>query len=81
MTRAQVFDALKHNILEILPDLDSAQVDEQKTMRDLGANSIDRADIILQTTEQLGIHVKISELAQIRNIQGLVDVLCSKAGQ
>ncbi len=79
MTRDELFDTVKRNILEVLPDLDASAVTEDKTMKDLGANSIDRADIIIQTMEQLGVTFKISELAEIRNIGGLVDFFAARS--
>lgn len=81
MTRDDVFKLVKQNILEILPDLDPNEVTEDKSMRDLGANSIDRADVIVQTMEQLGVKFRISELADVKNIRGLVDFLAEKANR
>lgn len=79
MTRDELFDTVKRNILEVLPDLDACAVTGDKSMKDLGANSIDRADVIIQTMEQLGVTFKISELAEIRSIGGLVDFLALRS--
>ncbi|HEX4019705.1 MAG TPA: acyl carrier protein [Acidobacteriaceae bacterium] len=75
MTRAEVFAVVQNNILEVLPDLDPALIEESKSMRDLGANSIDRADIIIETMQQLTLTLKISNFSGISNIGGLVDFL------
>jgi polyketide biosynthesis acyl carrier protein len=75
MTRADVFAVVTQQILEVLPDLDPALIHEDQSMRDLGANSIDRADVIVQTMEQLGVKFPISDLAGVTNLRGLVDVL------
>jgi polyketide biosynthesis acyl carrier protein len=77
-SRAEVFNIVKTNILEVLPDLDPAEIREDRSMRDMGANSIDRADVIVQTMEQLGIKFRISELAEVKNIGGLVDFLVQR---
>jgi polyketide biosynthesis acyl carrier protein len=44
-------------------------------MKELGANSIDRADVVLQSMEALGVTFPLNELAGVDNIQGLVDFL------
>lgn len=78
MTRADVFAVVTRQLLEVLPDLDPALIHEDRSMRDLGANSIDRADVIVQTMEQLGVKFPIAELAGVPNLRGLVDVLVAK---
>jgi polyketide biosynthesis acyl carrier protein len=78
MTRLEVFEIVKKHLLHVMEDLDPARVEEDKSMKDLGANSIDRADVIIRTMEQLGIKLKISELADVKNLRGLVDILFEK---
>jgi polyketide biosynthesis acyl carrier protein len=78
MTRSEIFELVRRNLLGVLPELDPASVDEEKSMKDLGANSIDRADVVIQTMEQLGVKLQISELAEAKNLRGLVDILFEK---
>ncbi len=78
MTRADVFAVVTEQILDVLPDLDPALIREDQSLRDLGANSIDRADVIVQTMERLGVKFPIAELAGVSNLRGLVDVLVGK---
>ena len=80
MTRADIFQMIKQNLLEVLPELDPSRIEEDKSMKDLGANSIDRADVVIRTMEQLGVKLKISELAEVKNLGGLADALFEKAG-
>jgi polyketide biosynthesis acyl carrier protein len=75
MTRAEIFDVVRGNILEVLPELDPALIEESKSMKDLGANSIDRADILIQSMQQFELSLKISDFSGISNIGGLVDFL------
>lgn len=78
MTRDDIFSVCREEILAVLPDLDPAQITEDRSMRDLGANSIDRADVVLQVMDRLGVSCQLSELAEVRNIGGLIDVLHAK---
>lgn len=78
MTRADIFAVVTEQILDVLPDLDPTLIREDQSLRDLGANSIDRADVIVQTMERLGVKFPIAELAGVSNLRGLVDVLVAK---
>ncbi len=78
MTKEQVFEIVKENIVEFLPDLSKEGIKIEQSLRDLGANSIDRMDIIVQSMENIGIKVPMVEFGNLRNIQGLVDLLYDK---
>lgn len=75
MTKLEIFRIIKENLVEILPELESVDIDPTKSMKDLGANSIDRVDVVLQSMEALGVKFPLQELGGIENIQGLVDFL------
>lgn len=72
-SKSEIFEIIKGNLLEILPDLDPARIEPHVSMKDLGANSIDRADVIIQTMEALDLSFPMHELGRLTNIQGLVD--------
>jgi len=74
-TKEEIFELLKSNLLEIVPDIDPDQVQPAASMKDLGANSIDRVDVILQTIEALGLKFPLHELGELKNLQALVDNL------
>jgi polyketide biosynthesis acyl carrier protein len=78
MNKQEVFVAIKRNILEVLPGLDEGRVVPEASMRDLGANSIDRADILIMTMESLRLKFPLAELGSLKNLQGLVDFLHGK---
>jgi len=73
MTKAEIFEVTKRNLIELLPELESVNIEPEQSMKDLGANSIDRADVVLQTMEALEIKVPLHQLGGIQNIQGLID--------
>jgi polyketide biosynthesis acyl carrier protein len=78
VTKEQIFAIIKSNLLEILPDLNESSITLEVSMKDIGTNSIDRADVILQTMETLNLKFSLHELGGINNIQGLVDFLHAK---
>jgi polyketide biosynthesis acyl carrier protein len=76
--KSEIFEVIQRNLREILPELQSVVIDPKQSMKQLGANSLDRADVILQSMEALGVTFPLHELAGVDNIQGLVDFLYSK---
>ena len=74
-----VFAVVKENVLEILDELDEASIVMDISLKDLGANSLDRAEIVTGSMEDLGLSFPMRELAKISNIRELVTFLQSKA--
>ena len=78
-TREQVFSVVKENVTGILDELDEALIVESAALKDLGANSLDRAEIVTGSMEVLGLAFPMRELAGVGNIGALVSFLYSKA--
>lgn len=75
MQQEQVFNTVKKVTLDVLPFLSPADVTIEKSLKDLGANSIDRMDVVTQSMEALGIVVPMVAFGKVCNLRGLVDVL------
>ncbi|MEX3628256.1 MAG: acyl carrier protein [Burkholderia sp.] len=75
MSQDLVFDTVRRHILDVLPDLDPAQVTLDQSLVALGANSVDRVEIVTMSMESLNVTIPLVSFAQVRNIAGLVDVL------
>lgn len=73
MTKEEVFGIIRRNLLEILPDLNVEEIVPTQSMKDLGANSVDRMDVVIQTKEALDLKFPLNELGGIENLQGLTD--------
>lgn len=73
-SRNEVWDALNTSILEVLPITHPIKAEE--SLRDLGANSVDRAEIIMLTLARLKLKIPLVEFASAKNIAGLMDVFC-----
>jgi polyketide biosynthesis acyl carrier protein len=72
--RAHVFETVRRNILEVLPGLTPDMVSEQKSLTDLGANSVDRMEVVTMSMQDLGLSIPLLGFARVSNIAGLVDV-------
>jgi polyketide biosynthesis acyl carrier protein len=75
MTKERIFQIIRDNIREILPDISLDDVTIDKSLKTLGANSIDRMDILIMTMEALGVKMPLLEFARTSNIQDMVEVL------
>ena len=73
--KQRVFDVVKSNLIKVLMDLKPEQVTIDKSMTDLGANSVDRVEVVMYSMEELGLDIPRAELHGAKNIAGLVDIL------
>lgn len=78
MTRTQVLDLIARHTREILPGLDKHQFVAPDRLVDLGANSVDRAEITMLVQESLGLSVPRVELFGPKNIGELADLFLKK---
>ena len=77
VTREQVFDVVKAQIIETLDDVEVGSIDPDQSMKELGANSLDIVEIVSCSMRELKVKVPRSELSKLTNITQLVDVLVS----
>lgn len=81
MTQDEVFAVVKKNIREVLVNLDGQEIPLEASLKEVGANSLDRADITVQCMEDLQIKIPLVEFGGIKNIEGLVDLLTRKVNE
>lgn len=79
ITKDEVFEVVKRNILEILPDVAADIVSMDKSLVDLGANSVDRMEVVTLSMEALDLKIPLMSFAKVDNIEGLVAVLLEHA--
>ncbi len=70
-----VFGVIKSNILGVMIDLDPGEITPERSLADLGANSVDRVEILMNSMADLDVRIPRTELQGISNLQGLVDLL------
>ncbi len=79
MSRDEVFIIVKQSILKILPDINESEINILQSLKNLGANSIDRMDVTVECMKTLKIKVPLVRFGNITNIQELVEVLYVEA--
>lgn len=78
MTRDEIFNIIVQHSCEVIPELESHSFVETDRLADLGANSMDRVDIIMMTLESLSLEIPLVELAKAKNLGELTDLLYEK---
>ncbi|MBZ5708982.1 MULTISPECIES: phosphopantetheine-binding protein [Nannocystis] len=74
-TRDDVLAVVKRHLVDTVEGIDSAQVDPAKSMKDLGANSLDIVEVVSCSMRELKVKIPRAELNKLTNINELVDLL------
>ncbi|MCB1601554.1 MAG: acyl carrier protein [Lysobacterales bacterium] len=72
--RATLHDVIR----QVLPELGGHDFADGDSFSDLGANSVDRSEIVMMTMETLGVQIPFAEFSGARNIGQLVSIISSK---
>jgi polyketide biosynthesis acyl carrier protein len=78
MTKTDLLDLIAQHTREVVPGLDAHQFIASDRLADLGANSVDRAEIAMFVQEALGLSVPRVELFGPTNIGELADLFLRK---
>jgi polyketide biosynthesis acyl carrier protein len=76
LEKQAVAQIVRETISSILPNLPVENISGNKSLKDHGADSVDRVEIILSIMKRLGIDEPMSNFSNIPNIDELVDYLC-----
>jgi polyketide biosynthesis acyl carrier protein len=78
MSATDVLELIARHTREILPGLEAHQFAAADRLADLGANSVDRAEIAMMVQETLGLSVPRVEMFGPKNIGELADLFVAK---
>ena len=81
ISKQQIFDIVLTHVRDVLPDLQHRGLCRNDSLKDLGANSLDRADIVLGVMESLSLRIPRVELFGPRNLGELVDLIHERLQQ
>lgn len=74
MNKKSIFQLIVNHTCSIVSELEGHEFKPSDRLSDLGANSVDRAEIIMMTMEALCLKIPRVELFGAKNIGELVDV-------
>jgi len=75
MNKGRIGRIVEEVIVQIVPDLKGKSIDFESTLEDLGADSVDRSEILVLCLEALSLNVSLVELAAVRTPAGLTERL------
>lgn len=79
MSRNDIVELIARYSCEVIPELKNHEFKPSDRLVDLGANSVDRAEIVMMTVESLSLQIPRIELFGATNIGELADVLYEKS--
>ncbi|KAF1007420.1 MAG: Polyketide biosynthesis acyl-carrier-protein AcpK [Luteibacter sp.] len=81
MNKDDILELIIKHAREVLPSLDDRALAGTDSLRDLGANSMDRSEIVMMTLETLDIDMPLAETIKASNMGELAALLADrKAG-
>ena len=75
VTREAVLEVVKRHLVDTIEELEGVEIDPAKSMKDLGANSLDIVEVVSCSMRELKVKVPRAELNSLENINLLVDLL------
>lgn len=79
MNQDAIFKTIVRIICEVIPELEGHAFQPDDRLVDLGANSIDRAEIVTMTLEALSLSIPRVELSESKNIGDLTRIIYAKS--
>jgi acyl carrier protein len=81
ITREEILNIVKKHLMDNIEDLEESTIDPSRSMKEMGANSLDIVEVVSCSMRDLKVKVPRSELAQLTDMNGLVDLLHNYASQ
>ena len=78
LSKEDILEVIVKQVREVVPELDVHVFQPSDSLKALGANSIDRADIIMMTLESLALNIPLTEMARAECIGDLADIIHAK---
>ena len=75
MSKTEIFEIVARNTRDVIPTLGSHPIALNDSLRALGANSLDRSEIVIMTLEALQLSLPLATTARAQNIDELVNLL------
>ncbi|MFC5800201.1 acyl carrier protein [Streptomyces formicae] len=68
-------EMVRRAVLSVLPELSDSELDPHSDLIALGANSLDRVDLVLNLEVELGAKLPIERVAAARTIGQLIEIV------
>jgi polyketide biosynthesis acyl carrier protein len=75
VNKEEIFAIVMRHAQDVVPGLEGHQFQPTESLKELGANSIDRSEIVMMTLESLSLKIPLIETVKASNIGELVSLL------
>ncbi len=75
MKRERIMSVVQKHLLDAVDGLKIEDIDPTRSMKELGANSLDIVEVVSSSMRELKVKIPRSELSKLTNLVGLVDLL------
>ena len=75
MEREEIASVVRKHLVDVIGDLKVSDIDMSRSMKDLGATSLDMVEVVSLSMRELKVKVPRAELGKLTNMDGLVDLL------
>lgn len=76
--RSHIAALVRDTITRVLPSIPESAIRGDRHLRDLGADSVDRVEIILTLLDRLQINEPMSSFSRLPDVDALVTFLCER---
>jgi len=73
--KTAIFRLMSRHAAAVVPGLESHEFRPEDSLRYLGANSIDRSEIIMMTLESLSLSISLVAFARAENMGDLAEII------
>jgi polyketide biosynthesis acyl carrier protein len=74
-----IFALITKHVGEVIPRLEQHDFQWTDSLRSLGANSIDRSEVVMMTLEAMELDIPLAETIRAENIGALAELLHEKS--
>ncbi len=78
MNKEEIFKTITNHACEVIPELEGHSFQLTDSLRELGANSLDRSEIVMMTLESLSLTIPLVDTVGAQDISELADILYEK---
>lgn len=78
MNKEQIVKLIKKYTREVAPELEETPIAQTDSLKNLGIDSVNRAEIIMMVMEDLSLNIPRIELAGAKDIGELADLFAAK---
>jgi polyketide biosynthesis acyl carrier protein len=78
VTPTEIDRVVRDVIIAILPDLDRSTIRGESNLKDLGADSVERIEIVLQLKRRLAVNDDLERFSKLHTVDALVRFLAEQ---